>query len=87
MKKRITDDELSRAGDIVAIRPCCNRIVFAAVNHPAVIDAQAKRTIGQLAADGCKIEHWTTEQVRKGEFGCKCNKLERGPAANEPALL
>lgn len=59
---------------IVAIRPCCNRVVFASVNIPQAIDRETKRTIGTLAAEGCTISHWPASQVRIAEWGCKCKK-------------
>jgi hypothetical protein len=57
---------------IVAIRPCCNRVVLAVVNIPAVMSIKIRREIGECAAEGCRIEHWTAEAVRKADFGCKC---------------
>ena len=59
---------------IVAIKPCCGHVVFAAVNLPNVIDAEIRRDIGELVASGCKIEHWPVESVRKAKWGCKCER-------------
>ena len=61
---------------IVAIKPCCNRVVFAAVNLPHVVDAEMRREIGLLAAQGCSIEHRTVAEVRKSKWGCDCHKLK-----------
>ena len=57
---------------IVAITPCCGRVVFAAVNLPDVMDHDMHKEIGRLVMDGCRIEHWTFAAVRKSKFGCKC---------------
>ena len=57
---------------VVAIKPCCNHIVFAAVNLPNVMDAEIRKHIGELAASGCKIEHWPVKAVREAKWGCKC---------------
>ena len=59
---------------IVAIKPCCGRVVFAAVNLPRVIDAEMRSTIGELAATGCRIEHWPVFRVREALWGCKCER-------------
>jgi len=59
---------------IVAIKPCCNHVVFAAVNKPNVVDAEMRKEIGELVALGCKIEHWQVEAVRKAQWGCKCER-------------
>lgn len=59
---------------IVAIKPCCNKLVFAAVNLPRVVDAEMRKEIGELAALGCRIEHWPAKNVRTAKWGCKCNK-------------
>lgn len=61
-----------KADCIVAIKPCCNRVVFATVNAPKMLDAKTRKEIGTMVAEGYKIEHWTTEQVRNGNWGCKC---------------
>lgn len=54
---------------VVAIAPCCGRVIFAAVQPKA-----CKKELGELAADGYRIEHWTVEKVRQAKFGCKCAK-------------
>lgn len=59
---------------IVAIKPCCGRIVFAAVNLPRVIDTEVCKEIGDLVNRGCRIEHMPVAAVRKAKWGCKCDK-------------
>lgn len=66
--------EEANQDSIVAIKPCCGRIVFAVVNLPNVVDADMKKEIGELAAIGCRIEHWKVEDVRRARWGCKCDK-------------
>jgi len=66
---------------IVAIKPCCNRVIFAAVNTPKVMDAEIRKDLAELVVIGCKIEHWPAESVRKANWGCKCND----PAPTTPA--
>jgi hypothetical protein len=57
---------------IIARTPCCNRIVFAAMNDPKVLDTAMMKEIGELVSDGCMIEHVNVEIVRISKFGCKC---------------
>lgn len=67
-----TDMSDEKQDTIVAIKPCCNHVVFAAVNLPHVVDAALLKDIGELVASGCEIEHWPVEAVRKAKWGCKC---------------
>ena len=76
------DARLERAKDhednqdtIVAIKPCCGRVVFAAVNLPHVVDTKMRKEIGELSASGCTIEHWPALRVRKANWGCNCKRI------------
>lgn len=51
----------------------CGRIIFAAVNEPAII-RDCQKDILRLLRDGYSIEQVSHEAVRSGEFGCKCPK-------------
>lgn len=64
-------------GCIVAISPCCNRVVFVTVNEERSLDTEMFKTIGECVKDGCRIEHQSVEWVRKSRFGCKCNEKGR----------
>ena len=68
------DDELKNCGSVVLITPCCGAVVMIAVNHPKVLDEEMRLEIGNLVADGCRVEHWTREDVKTKpwEMGCKC---------------
>jgi len=59
--------------DIIARCGSCKRIVFWAANLPEVMDAKAYKTLGKLIADGCTIEHVTTDKARADKWGCKCS--------------
>ena len=58
---------------IVAIKPCCNHLVFAAVNKPDIIDRAMKKDMAELVLSGCKIEHLPLAMVRTAAWGCDCN--------------
>ena len=51
----------------------CQRVVYAGVNIPRVMDTEQYKEIGKMVAKGCTVEHMTAEQVRKSDFGCKCD--------------
>ena len=70
MKTKTEDSEDSDC--VVARCGGCKRVVYAAVNIPRVMDAEQYKEIGKMVADGCTIEHMTSEAVRKSDFGCKC---------------
>lgn len=57
---------------IVAIKRCCNRVVFAAVNKPNVADTELRKEIHRLVDAGCDIQHWPIYAVRTAKWGCKC---------------
>ncbi|GEM_PF-7033389 len=61
---------------VVAISPCCNRVVYATSNAPGMIDLKVKLEIAALVISGHQIEHWTAEEVRAGEWGCTCKKVQ-----------
>ena len=67
----MSDDKIDT---IVAIKPCCGAVVFAAVNLPRVVDAKLRKEIGELVLSGCEIKHWPVDAVRKAKWGCKCER-------------
>lgn len=52
----------------------CKRVVYAAVNKPHVLDADQILDIGKIIKDGGTVEHMSVENVRKSDFGCKCDE-------------
>lgn len=52
----------------------CNRVVYAGINEPRVMDTEQYKEIGKMVAQGCTVEHMTTAEVRKSDFGCKCDE-------------
>lgn len=67
-------DFMDTDDNVVARKPCCNRVVFVAANLPEVMDREMYKEIGKLVKAGCTIEHMSTEDVRKAKFGCKCDE-------------
>ena len=61
---------------IVAVKPCCKRVVFAAVNLPHVVDASLRKEIADLVLEGLLIEHWPVSKVRAAKWGCKCKRIK-----------
>lgn len=57
---------------IIARRPCCGRIVFAAANVKEVMDDEMRREIGVMVEEGYVIEHMSAKDVRAADWGCKC---------------
>jgi hypothetical protein len=58
--------------DCIVVRcACCQRVIYAAVNEPRVIDFRARNEIGEMVAEGCTVEHMPAEKVREQMFGCK----------------
>lgn len=68
-----TDMSETKEDCIVVISKCCGRTIFAAVNKPNVVNAEMRAEIGELVALGHQARHATVEEVRKCDFGCKCN--------------
>lgn len=70
----MNDIDFDKLSSIVVIKPCCNRVVYIAINHPEVIGDDEKQEIGDMVANGCRVEHWTREEVktRNWEMGCTC---------------
>lgn len=64
----------SKRDCIVVRTACCKRLIYAAVNEPRVMQEDRVREIGQMVIEGCAVEHMTAEDVRKADFGCKCNE-------------
>jgi len=62
---------------IVAIKPCCNRVVYMAVNVPHVMQKESRKEISDLVLAGCKIEHWPVSAARKASVGCRCAAQEQ----------
>jgi hypothetical protein len=53
----------------------CNRVIFAAVNTPTVMDKEQHQELARLILfRGCAVEHITVAEVQKQQFGCKCEK-------------
>jgi hypothetical protein len=51
----------------------CKRVLYAARNDSHVMDTEQYREIGKLALKGGIVDYGTTEEVRKAEFGCRCD--------------
>ncbi len=68
----ISKENSDKEDSVVAILPCCGRLVFACVTHR--IDEEMRKQIGELASIGCNIEHWPVDAVRKANWGCTCMK-------------
>ena len=56
----------------------CQRVVFAAVKQPGVIDSKTKREIADMVANGCTVEHVPAEVVRAEEWMCACDDALAG---------
>lgn len=63
---------MNERDNIVAICKGCNRLVFVCVNAPHILTQDRFKEIGEMTRH-CRIEHWTTEAVRKSDFKCNCN--------------
>lgn len=65
---------------ITGLCPGCERIVFTSVDLPERRKENAKE-VARMVRDGIRIESWTVDAVRAGNWACECKKK----TAKQPA--
>lgn len=74
-----TNEQLDKADCVVAVCKCGGATIMCVTEY---MSKETRKELGDAAANGCDIKHMPAEEVRKMDFGCKCQS-----ASSQPELL